>query len=194
MPSPRRLSAGIIAGTAFSHSQGQKRRLTDGAAASGLPLQADHARAGWDFASGPTSDIRYCTCGASLMPIVVLWCLGSLTRHGGASWSSSSASQLKQSECNLPFLLRFHSCDLIRDCFVELSHRRLQIPSPASSCRVDYIILAPSGDIVGIRMRGAICLIRLRRSWHSFLDRSGSDRRYGGAGRRIGASFVNLSA
>jgi hypothetical protein len=26
MPSPRRLSAGIIAGTAFSHSQGHERR------------------------------------------------------------------------------------------------------------------------------------------------------------------------
>src|SRR5258708_4035337 len=33
------------------------------------------------------------------------------------------------------------------------------------------------------RMRGAICLIRLRHSWPSFLSRSGSDRRYGGAGR-----------
>jgi hypothetical protein len=51
--------------------------------------------------------------------------------------------------CKLPFLLRFHSCDLIRDCLAELSHRRSQIPSPASWRRAGEIILASSGDIVG---------------------------------------------
>jgi hypothetical protein len=56
----------------------------------------------------------------------------------------------------LPFLLRFHSCDLIQDCLAELSHRRSQIPLPASWRRAGEIILASSDDIVGIRrMRGA---------------------------------------
>jgi hypothetical protein len=97
--------------------------------------------------------------------------------------------------CKLPFLLRFHSCDLIRDCLAELSHRRSQIPSPASWRRAGEIILASSDDIVGIRrMRGAICLIRLRHSWPSFLGRPGSDRRYGGAGRCCGASFGKFAA
>jgi hypothetical protein len=68
--------------------------------------------------------------------------------RGGGSWSPSSANQLRQSG-SYRFLLRFHSCDRIRDCLAELSHRRSQIPSPASWRRAGEIMLASSGDIVG---------------------------------------------
>jgi hypothetical protein len=61
------------------------------------------------------------------------------------------------------------------------------------------VVWARSSGFVGRHRRDpknerAICLIRLRRSCHSFLGRFCSGRRCGGAGRQCGASFGRLSA